>query len=117
MTIQAVLTMTRPDTTVDFWWKLASNDQYNELFESIHTVLEIKVEDEESTDGLKMTRTITANSIEVWEDYMGTVMSVGNLINERNKHCMLNNHRLTLKKTDTETGYVTVIDPLAIVPE
>lgn len=117
MSINVILTMSRPDTSTEFWWKLPSNDQYSELVDSIHTILEITVTDEESSDGLTMTRTIIAGSEEVWGKYMETVLSIGDLINERNKYCMLNNHRLTLTKTNTETGLVNIIDPLAILSE
>ena len=107
--------MSRPDTSNEFWWKLPSNNQYSELFESIHSILEITVTDEESSDGLTMTRTIIAESEEVWKRYMETVLSIGDLIKDRNSYCILNNHSLTLSKTDTVSGKTTIIDPLALV--
>lgn len=113
MTMIVTLTMTRPDKTHDFWWRLPSNDEYDEMFETTHNVLGLDVVSTVSEDELTMTRVITAESEHVWRLYMDTVHRIGPLISDRNQYCLEHGHSLTMLKNNLQTKFSLEKDCLA----
>lgn len=113
MTMIVTLTMTRPDTTHEFWWRLPDNEGYDEMFNTTHEVLSLDVVSTVSEDELTMTRVITAESEHVWRLYMDTVHRIGPLLSERNQYCLKHGHSLKMVKNNLVTKFSLEKDCLA----
>jgi hypothetical protein len=122
MSIQVTFTMTRADTTTDFFWESTIPEiaQICRDIDVLANFLNVQRTFTKADDGLSCTSQFVAPDDATWIQFMNTVVTtIPNMISRRNQYLVAAGHTINMTITHLETGVVQLqtSDPIWAVDQ